>query len=191
MLMPALTAQFAWYFPKVYQYYAKHLQALYAKHPTLRQVFPESVFPACHFNVGSTTVCVQHVDQSNYAGGGCPVTCGGSFDYKLGGHLILYDLKLVIEFPAGSTIIIPSACVSHGNTAIQPGETRVSFTQFCAGGLIRWVRYGFQSMLSCAVTNPALKLKLELGAAARWVRAAGRFSKVQQLHKDRMDAFKA
>lgn len=101
----------------------------------------------------------------------------------------MYDLKLAIEFPSGSTIVIPSASLSHGNTAIQPGETRVSFTQFCAGGLIRWVRYGFQSMASCLVNNPVLRRRLDAGAEGRWLRAVGRFSKVSELHRDRMVAF--
>lgn len=51
----------------------------------------------------------------------------------------------MIEFPPGSTILLPSSVVTHSNTPIQPGETRYSFTQFTAGGTIRWVDYGFQT----------------------------------------------
>ncbi|KAJ6599613.1 hypothetical protein B0H10DRAFT_2322761, partial [Mycena sp. CBHHK59/15] len=40
---------------------------------------------------------------------------------------------------------MPSGCVDHGNTPLQPGETRTSMTQYAAGGLFRWVAYGFQS----------------------------------------------
>lgn len=56
----------------------------------------------------------------------------------------MWDLKLVIEFPPGSTILIPSATIRHSNVAIQKGETRYSFTQYTSGGLFRWVEQGFQ-----------------------------------------------
>lgn len=50
----------------------------------------------------------------------------------------------MIEFPPGSTILLPSAVISHSNVPIQPNETRYSWTQFSAGGLFRWVEHGFQ-----------------------------------------------
>lgn len=57
---------------------------------------------------------------------------------------MLWDLKLIIEFPPGSTILIPSAAIRHSNIGIQQGETRYSFTQYASGGLFRWVEQGFQ-----------------------------------------------
>ncbi|EDR06992.1 uncharacterized protein LACBIDRAFT_299476 [Laccaria bicolor S238N-H82] len=61
-----------------------------------------------------------------------------------GSHLVLWDLGLVIEFPPGSTIFIPSASLDHSNASIQKEERRYSFTQYTAGGTFRWVDYGFQ-----------------------------------------------
>ena len=58
--------------------------------------------------------------------------------------MILWDLGLVIEFPPGSTIFIPSAALEHSNASIQEHERRYSFTQFTSGGIFRWVDYGFQ-----------------------------------------------
>lgn len=69
----------------------------------------------------------------------------GTYDYTKGGHLILWDLKRVIEFPPGSTILFPSAVISHSNVAIGKGETRYLFAQYSAGGLFRWVDQGFQT----------------------------------------------
>ncbi|KAJ6626308.1 hypothetical protein B0H10DRAFT_2303954 [Mycena sp. CBHHK59/15] len=43
---------------------------------------------------------------------------------------------------------MPSGCVDHGNTPLQPGETRTSMTQYAAGGLFRWVAYDF-SLRNC------------------------------------------
>lgn len=68
----------------------------------------------------------------------------GNFDHTKGGHLVLPDLGVVIEFPSGSAALIASGSCRHGNTKIQPGETRYSFTQFSAGGIFRWVNNGFQ-----------------------------------------------
>jgi hypothetical protein len=74
----------------------------------------------------------------------CVITSAGKFDSTRGGHLILWECSLVIEFPAGASIIIPSAVISHSNVPLQPHETRYSFTQYAAGGLFRWVEHGFQ-----------------------------------------------
>ncbi|EEB87712.1 hypothetical protein MPER_14848, partial [Moniliophthora perniciosa FA553] len=52
------------------------------------------------------------------------------FNYKLGGHLVLYELGLVIQFPPPSSIAVPSAIVGHGNTTIGEGEERYSLTQY-------------------------------------------------------------
>lgn len=51
---------------------------------------------------------------------------------------------MAVEFPAGSTILVPSAAIAHSNTPIQRGERRYSFTQYSAGGIFRWVDHGFQ-----------------------------------------------
>lgn len=58
--------------------------------------------------------------------------------------MVLEDFKVIIDFPPGWTCLIPSACVRHGNTAIQAGERRYSFTQYISGNLFRWVRHGFR-----------------------------------------------
>jgi hypothetical protein len=149
-----------------------------------------SIFPACTFNMGRNTVALEHADTGNLASGGCPVTSGGNYNPKLGGHIVLFPLRIAVEFPPGSTIIIPSSTVPHGNTPIQPNETRVSFTQYCAGGLHRWVEYGYQSMKSCALKNKKLKDKLDALAGSRWLEALNRFSKLDELHQDRIKVFK-
>jgi hypothetical protein len=56
-------------------------------------------------------------------------------------------------------VIIPSSTVPHGNTPTQPGEKRVSFTQYCSGGLFRYVQYGFRTMKDCLSMKPVLKAK--------------------------------
>ena len=74
----------------------------------------------------------------------CAVTAFGDFNPENGGHLILWECGLVIEFPPGSTILLPSAIISHSNIKIAQNERRYSFTQYTAGGIFRWVENGFQ-----------------------------------------------
>jgi hypothetical protein len=57
----------------------------------------------------------------------------------------LWDLKLIIRFPPGCTLFIPSALVRHSNTSIQAHEKRFSFTQYTAAGIFRFVDNGFRS----------------------------------------------
>ena len=139
--------------------------------------------------MGPGTVSLKHADRSNYYAGGCHIRSGGEYDHKHGGHLILFSLKLIVEFPPGSDIIIPSSTVTHGNTPIQLGEWRVSFTQYCSGALFRWVAYGFQTLKDCALKKPKLKAKVDQKSERRWMDALDRFSKVDELHTDRMKVF--
>ena len=64
------------------------------------------------------------------------------YDPAKGGHLVLWDLKLAVKFPPYSTILIPSAILLHSNTAIGPGETRLTVTQDNSAGLFAWSAYG-------------------------------------------------
>jgi predicted N-acyltransferase len=57
---------------------------------------------------------------------------------------MLWDLGLVFESPAGSTILIPSAAANHSNDWVNANEHRYSFTQYTAGGIFRYVDNGYQ-----------------------------------------------
>ncbi len=81
----------------------------------------------------------------NLATGWCGVIALGNYNPKTGGHLVLWDLRLVIEFPPGAVIFIPSSILRHSNVQVAPHETRMSFTQYTAGGLFRWEDCGFCS----------------------------------------------
>ncbi|KAJ7813581.1 hypothetical protein B0H13DRAFT_2382342 [Mycena leptocephala] len=81
--------------------------------PSLRWNSLNSVFASCTFNFGPRAITAPHLDFANLAWGWCSVTALGNFDPDFGGHLILWDLRLVIRFPPGSTLLIPSALVRH------------------------------------------------------------------------------
>ena len=101
--------------------------------------------PAAAYNLGPATVCRPHRDSANLAFGICAITALGRFDPKKGGHLVLRELGLVVEFPPGATALIPSAVITHYNSRIQEGETRYSFTQYAAGSLFSYVDNGMRS----------------------------------------------
>ncbi|KAJ7233790.1 hypothetical protein C8J57DRAFT_1439611 [Mycena rebaudengoi] len=96
-------------------------------------------------SVECPTVTYPHIDFANLGWGWCAITALGNYDPDKGGHLILWDLGLVICFPPGATIVIPSSLLRHSNVAIQAGETRFSFTQYTAAGIFRFVRNGFHT----------------------------------------------
>jgi hypothetical protein len=115
---------FTTWFPKMYNYYYETLGSLYAWNENLDRLFPDSVWAAMSFNFGLATWCYRHKDWENLAFWVCIITSAGKFDSTCGGHLILWECGLVIEFPAGALIIIPLAVISHSNLPIQPHETR-------------------------------------------------------------------
>ncbi|RPD63619.1 hypothetical protein L227DRAFT_496413, partial [Lentinus tigrinus ALCF2SS1-6] len=125
-----------------------NMKALLEQDPTLCPNFPGNVFACATANTGPQTATIVHLDHLNYAYGMCAVTAFGDYDCKESGHPILWDCKLILEFPPPprSTILFPSAILRHSNVVVQPEETRYSLTQFSAGGLFRWVRCRFRSL---------------------------------------------
>ncbi|KAJ6452189.1 hypothetical protein C8R47DRAFT_998163 [Mycena vitilis] len=181
---------FALFAPKLYRYYCQVLRALFEKHPELVHIFSNSIFPATTFNCGDA-VTFEHCDFLNLIHGLCGVTSGGDFDHTLGGHMSLRQLRLIIQFPSGASMLIPSGCVDHGNTPIQPGETRYSMTQYAAGGLFRWVAYGFQSAKSLLAQAGGKEARdgFDGVPGSRWKWALDLFSKYDELDSDRAAAF--
>jgi hypothetical protein len=154
VISPPLTSQiflivfiaaFEAWAPKLFNYYKTNLRKLFDNDPTLMRPF-NSIFTAASFNLGPQTVSFPHIDFGNLPFGLCAITALGSFDPVRGGHLVLWECRLVIQFPPGSTILIPSAVIKHSNIKIREGERRYSFAQYCAGGLFRWVDYGFKTV---------------------------------------------
>ncbi|KAF8172847.1 hypothetical protein K438DRAFT_2006771 [Mycena galopus ATCC 62051] len=133
--------------PAIHTLYETTLDALHLDNSGLHCNFncSRSTFAAATINFGPKTVTKHHIDGLNLAWGWCTITALGDFNPDRAGHLVLWDLKLVIRFPPGSTILIPSAILRHSNVNIAEGEKCYSFTQFTAAGLFRWVDNGFKS----------------------------------------------
>jgi hypothetical protein len=117
----------------------------------------------------------------NYPTTPCAITALGDYDWKRGGHLVLFDLNLYVEFPPGTTILISSACFMHGNVPIQENERRYSFTQFSAGSLMQWSAYG------CRLANtlePGVKDQLEKRAEEGLEAQMGRLSLLSDIYEN-------
>jgi hypothetical protein len=90
--------------------------------PPLHRNWPNTPWAAATFNFGPNTVCATHADSGNYFPSWCSITALGDYDSTKGGHLVLWELGLVIKFPPGSTILIPFSVIHHSNIRIQPLE---------------------------------------------------------------------
>jgi hypothetical protein len=173
-------ASFSTWAHRLHAYYKTTMEKIHQEYPNLRRPFRNSIFPAATFNLGPRTVCLKHLDQANLPFGWCAVTSIGDFDPTKSGHLVLWELKMVIEFPPGSTILIPSACVNHSNVDIGENETRMSFTQYAAGSLFRWVEYGFRSESEFKMLDPmGWDRELEK-RKVRWAEGWEMFSKLSE-----------
>ncbi|KAI5885768.1 uncharacterized protein SCHCODRAFT_02672872 [Schizophyllum commune H4-8] len=128
--------------PRLWLFYAKHMQTIFEHDPTLERNFAQSVWACITINFGPRTMTYKHRDFGNLPFGWCAITALGKFDPNRGGHLILWECGLVIRFPPGSTIIIPSGIIHHSNIKIAEDETRYSVTQYTSGALFRWAQHG-------------------------------------------------
>jgi len=177
---------FSYFAPKLWAKYAEVMEAITNNDPSLEWSFKNSIFPAATINFGPESVCFEHLDDGNYGPGMCPITSLGPFDYTKGGHLILFDIKRVIEFPSGSLILIPSAVMRHGNTTIQEGETRMGFTQYGSGAIFRYAEAGCRRLRNM---DPATKARMDAEAPHRYENLLKLYSKVDELADDRKNVF--
>ncbi|KAJ7866889.1 hypothetical protein B0H13DRAFT_1897839 [Mycena leptocephala] len=158
---------FALWAPKLYHYYHDRNTTLLQRHPDLRRPFARSIFFCAAFNFGPNVWTFRHRDVLNLAFGwrpSCPL-----------------DLQLVIGFPPGALILLPSATIAHSNVPIAPGEQRASFTQFSAGGIFRYVDNGCRTVEQLEEEDPEEYERLMALKPSRWEDGLNLFSKMEDL----------
>lgn len=164
--------------PELHRFYGETLDMLCGKDPNLQRNFQNNVFACATCNLGPQSVAHVHTDHLNFGPGWCAITALGDYDPTKGGHLILWDLKIAIEFPPGSTIFIPSAILRHSNVPLAgKDETRYALIQYSAGSLFRWVECGHQTLKNFKASGCRFKQT----ARERWERGIGLFSKWSEL----------
>ncbi|KAJ7263200.1 hypothetical protein B0H12DRAFT_1269142 [Mycena haematopus] len=200
-------AAFALWAPRLYRHYRDCDESLRTHHPQLRRPFSRSVFFCAAFNFGPSVWTFKHRDVLNLAFGWCAVQALGEFDSTKGGHLVLWDMQLVIEFPAGRSqcaafakicltspqsashqihlgppsCLSSSATIAHSNVPVQKEEKRASFTQFSAGGIFRYVDNGFRTVEQLEDEDPAEYGRLMAKKASRWTEGLELFSTLDEL----------
>lgn len=151
------------------------LRTAVAKDLLERHVFKDSPFCAATLNLGPKADADWHRDHLNLLFGVCAVGIFGDFNHRTSGHLLLKELRVVMELRHGDVILIPSALVTHANSGLHPWESRSSIVQYVAGGLFRWQWNGFK------VEPKGLeKVKKQLGEA-RWKAGWKLFPKLSDL----------
>ncbi|KAJ7238093.1 hypothetical protein B0H12DRAFT_1025999 [Mycena haematopus] len=175
------SAAFALWAPRLHDYYVQYNLRLQSQLPHLHRPFPRSVFSCAAFNFGPRVRTFKHRDVCNLPFGWCAIQSLGNFDATKGGHLVLWELNLVVEFPAGALILLPSATIAHSNVGVQADEERLSFTQFTAGGLFRYVDNGFRTQDQLAEEDPAEFARMAERKALRWEEGLKLFSTTDEL----------
>ncbi|KAF8153397.1 hypothetical protein B0H34DRAFT_800603 [Crassisporium funariophilum] len=173
-------ASLAFWNPGIYEYQKSRVEQLLAYDPKLKRTTPKTIFPtaACNFRNVS---CYKHCDTQNCPFGWCAITALGNFDHTQGGHLILWELKLIIEFPHACTVLIPSATITHSNIPVADGDVRVLITQYCAGSIFRYVDNGFQTDRALLEQDKKRYEEAQAAKEHRWKMSLGLLSTLQGL----------
>jgi len=141
--------------------------------------------PTVAFNLGDQVATKKHIDSQNCPFGWCTITALGDFDASKGGHIVLWDLGLILEFPAGACVCLPSALVTHSNIPTNTCEIRMSFTQYCSGEIFRHIENGFTTDRKLEENDPAILLFRKNARKTRIEEGHEMFSKIEDLMKNR------
>ncbi|KAJ3766631.1 hypothetical protein FB446DRAFT_653498 [Lentinula raphanica] len=174
-------AAFCLWAPRMHAEYEATSNAMRDRLPHLPRNFPSTVFAAAAFNLGGKVWTFKHRDSLNWPFGWCAITAFGKFDPNRSAQLILWELKLVIDFPHAATVLIPSAVITHSNTPIADGDVRMSFTQYTAGPIFRWVENGCQTEKELCGADPERYDEMQARKETAYLRRLRNFSTVDEL----------
>ncbi|KAJ3925567.1 MAG: hypothetical protein NXY57DRAFT_906902 [Lentinula lateritia] len=175
------SAALATWFPRCYKEALHQKQQLHALRPKLQFNFDNSVYSCMTVNFGPWTWTYIHTDSKNDPCLPCAVTSGGKYNWKLGGHMVLWDFGIVLEFLPGTTILLSSAFLHHLNIPVSMGETRVSVTQYTAGSIRRWLEYGGRTEEAFEVEDPEAYAVEMARHSSRWMEAMSMYSTIEEL----------
>lgn len=130
-------------------------------------------------------MCIHHRDPLDLGYGTSAMYISGDFDGSRGGELVLHEPRLVIRLYPGDIIFFPSACITHSNLPISPGEIRRSLVLYMAGGLARYDAAGMQTQDAWAASpNGADEKRVhDERGEERWENGWGLYSTLEELHQ--------
>lgn len=158
---PALLDSWETWAPDVLADYDSCHKAALSSERSLDRVYPKDSdldlpFASLTANLGPQTVCKTHKDIKNKAPGGvCAVQTLGPYNSELGGHLVLHELRGIVEMRPGDVIFFPSAVINHETIPISAQEKRYSLVWYSAAGLFRWRDAGGRSLKKWAKDSPS------------------------------------
>ncbi|KAG9015894.1 hypothetical protein FRB90_004263 [Tulasnella sp. 427] len=183
-MMLYISTIFSIWSPKLCEMYRSCHAALRSWNPDLRCPSPSLPFSTITVNFGPKTVCRWHRDVFNLVFGWCVIWALGNYDSRYGGHLILWEPRLIIEFAPGDIIFLPSACITHANIPIREGEHRYSVTWYTSGQLFRYQALHLAPSSNekptegSEATDPA-----EEGKRSRWMEGLDCFMSLDELRQ--------
>ncbi|KAJ7735073.1 hypothetical protein DFH07DRAFT_754039 [Mycena maculata] len=104
------------------------------------------------------------------------LTALGVYGPVHGGHIILWDLGLVVSFPAGSSILMPAGVLRYSFVKVRDGEHCYSLIQWAGAGIDRWFENG-------------LRMDADFAANASRVLHEQRETRRRRLHEDALETF--
>jgi hypothetical protein len=114
-----------------------------------------SVFSAATFQFGGPRghTSVPGIPDRSDTGTWSILTALGTYAPFRGGHVIFWDLGLVITFPPGSSILVPAGLVRYSFVKVREHEHRYSLLQWSGAGITRWFRNGRRFDLEFAIAS--------------------------------------
>ncbi|KAK6984036.1 hypothetical protein R3P38DRAFT_2577012 [Favolaschia claudopus] len=139
---------------------------------------PASVFSAATIEFGGPHLRLNHRGDPHdfLPGDWCIITSVGKYRYLHGGHIILWDFGIVVQFPPGTHIFIPAGLIRYSFVKVQPHETRYSIVQWAGSGIQRFL-------------DNNNRTDLEFAKFATEVEYAAREAQRQRQHVHALDVF--
>ena len=105
----------------------------------------------------------------------------GQFDSTKGGQFIFWELRLIVQFPAGSLVLHPAGLITVSTTPVNEGETRTSITQYMPASLFQYVESGFRSAKELKMHNAAVNQEDLKTGADKWRMGLDLFTTLDEL----------
>lgn len=167
--------------PDLYESYKVCHDAYGGHDPALHRISGDLPFAAVTGNMGPRTVCIPHRDAGNLAWGWCVVCALGDFDPTAGGHMVLHEAKVILEFGPSDIIFLPSAIITHENLPVQENEQRYSLTFYSSGELFRLWDCAFRTLKDWPKGDRAGLTAFLDDASRRWEDGCKCFATLEQL----------
>ncbi|KAK6997350.1 hypothetical protein R3P38DRAFT_2563409 [Favolaschia claudopus] len=141
----ALSGLFKLFCPTAYDTLAEDKKDMLERNP--QAYFPNeaSIFSAAtlelggpHFNIRDHRGDLRDMEPAGWN----ILTALGKFRSLYGGHVIFWELGLVVQFPPGSSILLPAGLIHYSFVKVEEEETRLSMLQWAGAGVRRFLDNG-------------------------------------------------